>query len=99
MRDEWQFDHTSKPQPRGGDEFTSARQIINVARLVMPKGAPRPELRGDEISEARRVILAAFLREHGVPVPEEPLPYRRGWLDCFTGEVISPSETDGRRFV
>ncbi len=99
MRDEWQFDHSGKPEPRRGDEFTTARQILNLARLAMPEGAPRAEFRGDETAEQKRVILAAFLREHGVPVPEEPLPYRRGWLDCFTGEVITVSETDGRRFV
>jgi hypothetical protein len=99
VRDEWQFDFTDKPQLRVGDEFTTARQIINVARLVMPGGAPRPQFKGGESTEEKRVILAAFLREHGVPVPDEPLPYRKGWLDCSSGEVISASETDGRRFV
>ena len=97
--DQWQHYQGQAPAPGMGDEFTTARQIINAARLAMPEGAPRPEFRGDETTERKRVVLAAFLREHGVPVPEEPLPYRRGWLDCFTGEVITASETNGRRFV
>lgn len=95
--DEWSM---RPPAPRAdGDEYTDARQIINEARYVAPEGTPRPDFQGHETTAKKRVILAAFLRRHGVPVPQEPLPYQRGWLDTYTGQVIDPSEVDDERYV
>lgn len=97
-RDQWTVP-MRPPTPPPGDEYTDARQIINEARLLMPEGSPRPEITGSETTAKKRVILAHFLRLHGVPVPPEPLPYQRGWSDTFTGRVVDPSETNGERFV
>lgn len=85
---------TEPPAPPTGDEFTNARIIINSARLVLLPGMPSPKLTGGDTADDRR-ILAAFLREHGVPTPPEPLPYRYGWLDCYDGRVNVPAEVDG----
>lgn len=97
-RDQWAT--TMKPPPpRQGDEYTDARQVINQARIVMPEGSPRPDIEGHETTAKKRVIIAHWLRLHGVPVPPEPLPYQRGWSDTFTGRVVDPSEVNGERFV
>lgn len=90
----------SPPPPREGDEFTTARTIINVARLVMPEGAPRPAFKGGETSQEKRVILADFLRLHGLPVPDF-VPVVYGWQDCHTGLLANPRHepgANGRRF-
>lgn len=80
------------PKPRtDGDEFTPARQIINEARLSLPPESPQPDLTGREPTQDRRRVLAAFLRKHGVAVPPEPLPYRYGWLNTYTGEIAHPN--------
>jgi hypothetical protein len=94
-RDDWQEYRGQKPPPRtDGDEFTAARMIINGARLVMPEGLPRPRFNGTESTEERRRILAAFLREHGVPVPDF-IPARYGWLDAYSGQLANPNHEPG----
>lgn len=82
------------PAPRVGDEFTSARIIINAARLVMSAGAPRPHFEGGETRSERRTILADFLRAHGVPVPAF-VPVKYGWMDCDTGRLANPRHEPG----
>ena len=81
------------PKPRDdGDVYTPARQILNEARLVLPAGSPQPDFSGCHSIEDRRRVLADFLRRHGVPVPSEPLPYRYGWVDTYTGEIANEEE-------
>lgn len=87
-QDNWSM---TPPKPRDdGDEFTPARQILNEARLSLPAGSPQPDLSGCHTTEERRRVLARFLRQHDVPVPPEPLPYRYGWADTYTGEIAHP---------
>jgi len=81
-------------KPRPGDRFIDARLILNAARLVMPAGAPRPNLTGAEDIQEKRRILADFLRAHGVPVPDF-VPALHGWRDCHTGELANACHEPG----
>lgn len=90
----WSAYRMKPPAPRTGDGLVSARQIINAARLVMPAGSPRPDIKGHETTQERRRVIATFLREHGVPVPEF-VPVEFGWADCYTGQLANPDNEPG----
>lgn len=89
----------ASPRPRVGDVFSRARVIINDARLVLPQGVPGPKSAGGGTPH-RRAVVADFLRQHDVPVPDF-IPVVYGWIDCFAGELANPDLEpggDGRRF-
>lgn len=90
--DNWSM---TPPKPRDdGDVFTSARQIINEARLVLPAGLPQPDFESGDTIRQRRRVLAEFLGEHGVPVPEF-VPVVYGWADCYDGRLSNPNREPG----
>lgn len=90
--DNWSM---TPPKPRDdGDVFANARQIINEARLVLPAGTPQPDFKSGDTIRQRRRVLAEFLREHGVPVPEF-VPVAYGWADCYDGRLSNPNREPG----